>query len=150
MSEKIKAAPAAQRPTAATANGRLVPKRAKTRQAASAEQKKVQAPKYKVEVTMVGVAPTGQEVSRYLAQLNDYSLLTDVTLEYTEEKEIEGSVMQQFKINAKLDPAADVREIEPLILPRRLRDPMTDQGSIRSNASARGTVLGGLKRVLGE
>ena len=60
--------------------------------------------------------------------------------------------MQQFKINAGLDPDADVRDIEPLIVPRRLRDPLADQ--LRPDAGGergiRGTVMGGLRRVLGD
>lgn len=137
VSEKIK--PAIERPTAES-NDRLA-RRAPTKQEAAVEKRKVKPPKYKVMVELIGVAPTGQEVSRYLAELNSYALLTDVTLEYTEEKEVEQQIMQQFKIKMQLDGAADVRDVDPLIIPRRVNDPLTDQlhmsppssGSVQAN-----------------
>jgi hypothetical protein len=78
-----------------------------------------------VNISMVGVAPTDLEVSKYMAELNAYSLLRDVSLEYSEQKDIEGRSMRQFKINMSLDPAGDVRRIDPLTVPR-LRNPMND------------------------
>jgi hypothetical protein len=62
-----------------------------------------------------------------MAELNAYPLLSDVTLDYSEEKEIEGQVMRKFEIHLKLDPEADVRNVEPLILPRHLANPMSEE-----------------------
>ena len=135
-SERIK--PAAAR-TANPAGGRLKPRRAPTKQEATAEKRKIKAPKYKVSIELIGVAPTGQEVSRYLAALNTYSLLTDVTLDYTEEKEVESQIMQRFKIRMYLDPTADVRDVDPLIIPRRIDNAMTDPLGIKA-AGLPGTV----------
>lgn len=124
-SEKIKAA-AAPRPKNTT--GQLAaPTRARTKAEAAAEQKKVETPRYRVTITMVGIAPTDLEVSRYIAELNSYELLQDVRLEYSEEKEMNDRWMRQFSIKAKLDPMADVRNIEPLHKQRRIKNPMTDQ-----------------------
>ena len=75
---------------------------------------------------MVGVAPTDLEVSRYMTELNAYPLLRDVTLEYSEQKDIAGRMMRQFKIHLSLDPEADVRRIDPLNVPR-VRNPMGDE-----------------------
>ena len=72
---------------------------------------------------MVGVAPTDLEVSRYMSELNNYPLLRDVTLNYSEEREIESRIMREFKIRMRFDPRADVRSVDPLIIPR---NPMTD------------------------
>ena len=108
-------------------SGRLGPKRAKTRQEASEDQKKVRAPKYRVEITLVGVAPSGQEVSEYMSALNDFELLRGVTMEYVEEKDIEGRLLQKFEITMKLDPNADVRSVMPPAVPRELDNPMSER-----------------------
>jgi Tfp pilus assembly protein PilN len=113
--------------------GRLAPQRGKTREEA-AESSKVQAPRYRVEVALVGVAPTDLEVSRYLAELNSSKLLRDVTLEYSEEKEVEGHTMRQFSITMRLDPEADMRDVDPVIVPRRL-NPMGDELQIGPGGS---------------
>jgi Tfp pilus assembly protein PilN len=137
-SEKIKAP--VSRAVDTADSQRLGPARAKTREeAAEAGQKKAHAPRYSVRITLVGVAPTDLEVSRYLAELNAYPLLRQVTLEYTEEKEIEGQIMRKFEIKMKLDPDADMREVEPLIVPRDIRDPMSD--TLRYNVGGRGDAV---------
>ena len=77
------------------------------------------------------------EVSRYLAELNGYSLLDEVTLNYSEEKDFEGQLMREFKISMELRADADVRHVDPLLMPRRLRNPMDSQMNIgRQTASA--------------
>jgi Tfp pilus assembly protein PilN len=125
-SEKVKAPP----PQAAMPENkdRLTPKgpdRAKTKQQAAETAQKVEPPRYQVNITMVGIAPTDLEVSKYMAELNAYPLLRDVTLEYSEQKEIEGHTMRQFKINLSLDANGDVRRVDPLQVPR-VKDPMAD------------------------
>ena len=109
--------------------GRLAPQRAQTKEEAGQEMK-IDAPRYRVEISLVGVAPTDLEVSRYLAELNAYPLLHDVTLEYSEEKDVEDQIMRQFSIIMRLDPDADMREVDPLIVPRRLGNPMSDEMQI--------------------
>ena len=108
--------------------GRLVTKakeKAKTKEQAGETVQKVETPRYKVLIGMVGVAPTDLEVSRYMTELNNYPLVRDVTLEYSEQKDFGGRMMRQFKINLSLDPEADVRRIDPLNVPR-IRNPMGD------------------------
>jgi Tfp pilus assembly protein PilN len=107
--------------------GRLKPKRAATKSEAAEEKAKIEAPMYQVDLELIGVAPTDLEVSHYLVELNAYTLVQDVKLEYSEEKEIEGQTMREFKLRLRLDPTADVRDIEPLIIPRNLHNPMSDQ-----------------------
>lgn len=125
-SEKIK--PAIQRPTSKDKDSdRLGAQRAKTKEEAAEDGKKIRPPRYKVSISLVGVAPSNMEVSRYLAELNSYPLFENVTLEYSEEKEIEGQVMREFEIQLKLDPDADVRLVDPLTKPRGVRDPMSDE-----------------------
>ena len=104
------------------------PKRAKTRQEAAREgqQKKIEAPKYTVKISMTGVAPTDLEVSRYMAELSSYSLLQNVTLEFSEEREFDNQIMRKFKITMQLNPKADIRSANSINRPRDLRNPMSD------------------------
>ncbi len=121
--------------------------RRRTREQADEEVTKVEAPQYLVTVTMVGAAPTDLEVSRYMAELNAYPLLRDVTLEYSEERELYGRKMRQFRIRMTLSPEADVSQVEPLAVPRGgLRNPMSDElklqpPSPRANAPVSGLTF---------
>lgn len=140
-SEKVKP-PVKGAPPKSDSSGRLktgTPERAKTKAEASDEPTKIEPPRYKVLISMTGVAPTDLEVSKYMAELNAYSLLRDVSLEYSEQKDIEGRSLRQFKINMTLDPAGDVRRIDPLTVPR-LRNPMNDNLQFTSPAPAGAAV----------
>lgn len=101
--------------------------RPKTREQANESLTKIEPPQYEVDLAMVGAAPTDLEVSRYMAELNAYPLLRNVTLEYSEQKEIQGRRMRQFRISMTLAPEADVRQVQPLSIPRGLRNPMSDE-----------------------
>jgi len=138
-SEKVKA-PAAQPQQQKDASGRLVaaakPERAKTVQEMGNEPKKIDPPKYDVIITMIGVAPTDLELSKFMNALNNYSLLRGVSLEYSEQKEIQGRMMRQFKIAMSLNSTADVRRIDPLIVPR-IKNPMTDEVQLNAPLAGR-------------
>ena len=102
------------------------PERAKTKEEAAEENQRVLPPRYRTKMTLTGVAPTDQEVARYLAELNACPLLTDVILKYSEEKEFDGQILREFKFDMKLAPDADVLELNPLVKPRNLNDPTSD------------------------
>lgn len=142
-SEKVKA-PAAQ-PQQKDASGRLVasakPERAKTVQEANSEPRKIDPPKYDVTITMVGVAPTDLELSKFMNALNNYPLLRGVSLEYSEQKEIQGRLMRQFKIAMTLNATADVRRIDPLIVPR-IKNPMSDEVQLNAPLATRPVTNG--------
>ncbi len=132
-SEKIKPAAA---PLDKDEKGRLITKskdKPKTKEQAQETVQKVETPKHKVNISMTGVAPTDLEVSRYMTELNNFPLVRDVTLEYSEQKDFSGRLMRQFKINLTLDPEADVRRIDPLNVPR-IRNPMGDDVQITPGA----------------
>jgi len=124
-SEKVKPpAPAPEK----DAKGRMVTQADKGKGKDKDSEKKpdkIEPPRYKVNIAMTGVAPTDLEVSKYMSELNAYSLLRDVTLVYSEQKELDGRTMRQFKINLSLDTSADVRRINPLSVPR-VKNPMKD------------------------
>lgn len=124
--------------------GRLVSKakdKAKTKQEAGETTQKVEAPRYRVTIAMVGVAPTDLEVSRFMTELNSYALVRDVTLEYSEQKDIEGRMMRQFRINLSLDPDADVRQVDPLNVPR-VKNPMGDDVQFNPATLLKGAAEG--------
>ncbi len=102
-------------------------RRARTRQQAKVATPKAKPPRYQVKLTMTGTAPTDLEVSHFMSELNRYSLLSSVTLDYSEEKEINDRLMRRFKIHMELDPNADVRSVDALAKPRRIKDPTSDQ-----------------------
>lgn len=108
-------------------NGRLAPgksKRGKTKAQANPNgAPPVEAPRYAVEITVVGVAPTDLEVSRFLSELNSYPLLQDVVLDYSEEQEIQQQIMREFRLQMQLDPDADIREVAPRAI-KRINNPM--------------------------
>lgn len=133
-SKKIKAIRAAQ---SSKQTGRHKgPTRGLTKQEAEDAIKKVEVPQFKVVISMVGLAPTDLEVSRYLAALNTYSLLNDVTLLYSEEKEFDGQVMREFKILMELSKDADFHHVDPLLMPRGMRNPMDDNDLNLSHSTA--------------
>ena len=103
------------------------PKRAQTRQQASSEPEKIEIPRRIVTVSLIGVAPTDLEVSRFMAALTSYSLLQEVTLDYSRERDVDNRTMRQFGIRMKLNSNADVRRIDRSIDPEKMRDPMTDK-----------------------
>ncbi len=111
------------------------PTRAKTRAQLAAErgggeEKKIEVPRYRVKLRIVGVAPTDIEVSRYIAALNAHPLLMQVTLQYSEERKYEGSRMRQFEISMELNNAVDVRDVAPMIKRQGGTDPRTDATKI--------------------
>jgi Tfp pilus assembly protein PilN len=124
------------RPTAPPPKRIAGPNRAPTREEAGDEARRVEPPRYRVSVVMVGVAPTDLEVSRYLAEMRAYPLLQDPTLDYVEQREVNGRTMRQFRLSATLAADADVRHVDPLAVPRGIRNPMLDDVMIPGAAMA--------------
>ncbi|MEM7230333.1 MAG: PilN domain-containing protein, partial [Planctomycetota bacterium] len=126
-SEEIKVVPS----VTAAATGKLNkpggPTRMKTAEEMRDELTAVQAPKYHVDIVLVGVATTDIEVSTFMHELNNYDLLSTVRLEYSEEQEIEGRTMRQFKIKMSIEDDADVRHSKPTSIKKNMKDPMTDE-----------------------
>ena len=116
--------------------GRLKPKRGKTKAEAATGPRKIEAPKYTIEIAMVGVAPTDLEVSRFLTELNGFTLVKNVILQYSEEQLIEEQVMREFKITMQLAPDADVRSLESLASDSSLGRPMTGNVSLEAASAS--------------
>jgi hypothetical protein len=78
---------------------------------------------------VTGVAPDDLDVSRWMGALSRLPFLSGIRLEVSEEKEIRGIDMRQFKISMKLEPEADVRGWEGLKDLRTPVDPI-DRGAL--------------------
>jgi Tfp pilus assembly protein PilN len=114
--------PAAQAPRVA-ARGRT-----KAEAAASGAEKEAPKPdpvRYLIGVTMTGVAPSDLEVSRYMNALSSIPILRAVRLEATEEKDVDGMTLRQFRISMRIDHDADIRTLKQSV--PRPDDPMGDR-----------------------
>ncbi len=115
--------------------------RAKTKDEAAADAQKVEAPKHRFLLSLIGVAPTDADVSRYLAALNDYPVVQNVRLEISEEKEVEGQMLRQFKITMRLEPDADVSKVPRILAPTEPKDPMSDEMRFNNPTAGDDTLL---------
>ena len=109
--------------------GRLgnAPQRGRTvEQAAREAPARPEPTRYLISIAMTGVAPTDLDVSRYMASLNAFDLLHAVRLEVSEEKEVDGRSMRQFRITMKIDPEADIRTVDTGQWGRFPKNPMDD------------------------
>ena len=68
---------------------------------------------YRTNITMLGLAPTDLHVSEFLSELNNHPLIDAVMLRFSEESEVEGRDVRQFRITCSLGPEADIRTITP-------------------------------------
>jgi Tfp pilus assembly protein PilN len=99
----------------------------------------------RVLLTATGVAPDDLDVSRWMGALSRVGYLEGIRLEVSEEKEIRGQRMRQFKISMRIEPGADVRGWEGLQALRTPEDPMNrgalDAGRIEETPAAGPAVV---------
>ncbi|MCA9289517.1 MAG: hypothetical protein KDA25_00210 [Phycisphaerales bacterium] len=102
-------------------------KRGKTSAMVQAEKANEQVPpdRHRATVEMIGVAPTDLEVSSFITELTAHDLFRSVTLNFSEEIEVEGLLMRKFSVSLLIEPDADMREVQPLIR-SRMRNPMAE------------------------
>lgn len=92
----------------------------------------------RVVVNATGVAPNDLDVSSWMGALSKVSFLSGIRLEVSEEKEIAGKTMRQFRISMRIEPGADVREWEGFKNIARSREEMSrDPMAIEAPSSAR-------------
>lgn len=96
----------------------------KTLSAKAAEEKKknekpvMTAPKFDHKIVLIGVSGTHNEVARYVSNLQECALLTQIDLIFSESTKIEQHTMNKFRIEALLRTDADARKITPIQAPR--------------------------------
>ncbi|MCH2138928.1 MAG: PilN domain-containing protein [Phycisphaerales bacterium] len=71
-------------------------------------------PRHVTDVSMLGFAPTDLQVSAFLAQLNAHAMLQDVVLQFSEETEMAGQTVRQFRVQCSFIADADFRDTSPL------------------------------------
>ncbi|MDP7070834.1 MAG: hypothetical protein QF561_05750 [Phycisphaerales bacterium] len=89
-----------------------LPSRGRT-SAEVAEDPRVEPPRWRTEISLLGFAPTDVHVSAFLAALNEHPLLEDVNLQFSEEIDLNDVAVRQFRIKARLGPDADCRSLTP-------------------------------------
>ena len=78
----------------------------------------------RVLVNATGVAPNDLDVSRWMSQLSRMPFLSGIRLEVSEEKELRGRTMRQFRISMRIEPDADVRGWDGIEALRSPKDPI--------------------------
>jgi len=78
------------------------------------------APRFETRVILVGVAPTHQDVARYVAALHQCALLSDIELIFSENTVLLEREMSKFRIEMMLRQDADARDFQPLEAPRTI------------------------------
>ncbi len=66
-------------------------------------------PRYKTSLVIMGIAPTHQDIARYVSHLQELDLLTSVELKISETTIIKQRGMIKFRIEGMIDPDADPR-----------------------------------------
>lgn len=86
----------------------------------------------RVLVQATGVAPDDLDVSRWMSQLSRMPFLSEIRLEVSEEKEIRGMQLRQFRISMRIEPEADIRGWEGLQALRGKPEDPIDRGAFRA------------------
>jgi len=110
-------------------SGKAAPGQKPTK-AEAATDRHVEAPKFKVSLTLIGVAPTDLQVSEYITNLNTSPMFKDVELKYSKAKSVQDQTEREFKIEVMLAENADVKSFEPLRESRISRNPMDSKVEI--------------------
>jgi Tfp pilus assembly protein PilN len=125
-----------------------VANRAKTKTEADAaakaqkEEPKAEPTRYLIAISMTGVAPTDLDVSRYMNALSAIPVFKGVQLVTTEEKEVDGMIVRQFRISMRIEPDADLRSLRNSI-PLQT-DPMSETMRLSPGSTVSADEPGGL------
>ncbi len=115
-------------------NGKADPKVRRT--SAQAKEPEVAAKpepvKRRVVVNATGVAPDDLDVSRWMGELSRIPFFSGIRLEVSEEKEVRGKDMRQFRISLRIEPGAAVRGWEGLASLKAPVDPL-DHGILKES-----------------
>ncbi|HJN79237.1 MAG: PilN domain-containing protein [Phycisphaerales bacterium] len=90
------------------------PQRGQTTAEAQADPR-VEPPRWRTEVSLLGFAPTDVHVSAFLAALNEHPLLENVSLHFSEEIDLNELSVRQFRIKVELGPDADFHGVTPML-----------------------------------
>lgn len=114
----------ASAPSVGKGKGKDADKGKDAKEKGDADAPKQEPTRYLIAIAMTGVAPTDSDVSRYMSALSAIKVFKGVHLDTTEEKEVDGMIVRQFKISLRIEPDADLREMEEGM--RLNNDPMDE------------------------
>ncbi|MDP6987661.1 MAG: PilN domain-containing protein [Phycisphaerales bacterium] len=90
------------------------PRRGHTTAEAQADPR-VEPPRWRTEVSLLGFAPTDVHVSAFLSALNEHPLLENVSLHFSEEIDLNELAVRQFRIQVELGPGANFQGVTPML-----------------------------------
>ncbi|MBI1304298.1 MAG: hypothetical protein GC172_11015 [Phycisphaera sp.] len=99
----------------------------------------------RVNIVIVGAAPSLLEVGRWMTALERIPILSGVRLELMEEKDIDGLDASQFRMSMSIEPQADLRR---WLTPALFKE-ITDAQRTASASDGGGGALGTLTQLLG-
>ncbi len=115
-------------PLAATALQRAKQDRRKIKKKKKGEPPEPQIQKTRVNMRLVGVAPTDVQVAQFMTSLSRSPMFADVNLAFSEEVNLmKDHLMRKFRIDMKLNQDIDIQQLQPARVPRQLnKNPMAN------------------------
>ncbi|MAD19969.1 MAG: hypothetical protein CMJ52_07075 [Planctomycetaceae bacterium] len=74
------------------------------------EESRPEPRRWSSRVTLEGLAPSLDEISRFIDALVKVEIFRRVRLDHTQEKEVDGRPMREYRVLLEIDPEADIRE----------------------------------------
>ena len=90
------------------------PRRGQTSSEAKADPR-IEPPRWRTEISLLGFAPTDVHVSAFLSALNEHPLLKNVSLHFSEEIDLNELSVRQFRIKIELGPDANFQTVTPML-----------------------------------
>jgi Tfp pilus assembly protein PilN len=107
-------------------------------------------PRMEFTVQLTGLAPADESVADFQASLKECGLLEQVDLISSQETVVDGLTMRRFRVEARIRPGADARNIEPLKIARRNGTglgPASQPVAADGATGILGRILGAMKPV---
>ncbi len=98
------------------------------RRAAEKKNNETSVPKTELGLSLIGLAPTDEEVAEFMGSLNTHKLFNSITLQYSEQTKIDDRMMRKFRLHMTVNQNIDPQRIEATWVRRNLNNnPMSDQ-----------------------
>jgi len=74
--------------------------------------------KTRIDMTLVGLAPTDVQVARFMTALSQCAMFEDLNLRYSQETSVEDQTMRRFRLDMRVNEQLDPRRFEPTLVDR--------------------------------
>ncbi|MEX0886860.1 MAG: PilN domain-containing protein [Phycisphaeraceae bacterium] len=113
---------------AATVRSRTAMQRERQRLGQTGETEDAfQIPETELTLSIVGIAPTDVEVAQLMTALGQHRLFNDVSLQFSEQTEVDRRAMRQFQIDMTIEQGLDLQSVEPTMVRRGGSNPMDER-----------------------